>query len=213
MISAVLLLLLSAGRAFGADVYPAANAGYVRDAMFARTRCKLSNQAPDGAAINMEYLMRVVDLCNHNMTQYGASVYATRHMANTRAVQWATDMTYVTDGLILILDATHMDDWFTHGPVTVLPDGVKIDGAFVRTRDMINLATYQNVTVEVRFKPWYDEQMLFYEHSSDWNKEICGFGTVFNVGTTRGWIIAVLLERFQHARINKMAGKNRPILI
>ena len=86
MISAVLLLLLSAGRAFGADVYPAANAGYVRDAMFARTRCKLSNQAPDGAAINMEYLMRVVDLFNHNMTQYGASVYATRHMANTRAV-------------------------------------------------------------------------------------------------------------------------------
>lgn len=110
-------------------------------------------------------------------------------------------------------DATHMDDWVTHGPVTVLPDGVKIDGAFVRTRDMINLATYQNVTVEVRFKLWYDEQMLFYEHSSDWNKEICGFGTVFNVGTTRGWIIAVLVERFQHARINKMAGKNRPILI
>lgn len=159
MISVFLVLMLMATSAW-ADVYPAATAGYVRDT-FAGHSCGLFNNVPDATAINMEYLLSVVDMCNSGLdafgnpisiTSYGTSPYATKHMANTQAVTWAMNMVYDSlYSVALLLDPDWPGDWIFDGQ-EVLPDGIYFAPGFGLARSSLWMnQDGGDVTVEVRF--------------------------------------------------------------
>lgn len=169
-----------------AEVYPAASVGYVRDAFAATGLCSLTNSVSDSVAANMEYLMRAVDICNRGITQYGKSKYVSHQMANTAAVNYMTDLLYVSDGLLVTLGVDNMEDWITDGEGTleILDNGIKLTNQDLRTRDLVDLSPYENVTVEVRFKLENPDDIFMVEHSSDWNTEKCGFGFVVNIRTS-----------------------------
>ena len=67
--------------------YPMANVKYVSD-MAARYGCALVNNANPKTAVNMEYLLKTVDICNAGGTSYGDGQYATKQAANTYAVDY-----------------------------------------------------------------------------------------------------------------------------
>lgn len=169
-----------------AESYPAASVGYVCDVLNKTGLCRLQNSAPDNVAANMEYLMRAVDICNRGITQYGKSEYASHQMANTAAVNYMTDLLYVSDGLLVTLDVNNMEDWITDGEGTleILDNGIKLTHQDLRTRDLVDLSPYENVTVELRFKLENPDDIFMVEHSSDWNTQKCGFGFAVNLRTS-----------------------------
>ncbi|MDR0726815.1 MAG: hypothetical protein LBF37_02005 [Rickettsiales bacterium] len=73
-----------------ADLHPGVTVGHVRD-VFALHGCNLTNSSPENYAANMEYLLKIVDICNRGATGYGATEYATLQGANTYAVDWCAD--------------------------------------------------------------------------------------------------------------------------
>ncbi|MDE6478613.1 MAG: hypothetical protein K2L94_05215 [Alphaproteobacteria bacterium] len=115
-----------------ADVYPAATAGDVSQT-FAGNACWIYNSVPDATAINMEYLLSVVDMCNTGMdavgnpisiTSYGTSPYATKHMANLHAVELAANMVYTAISGVSLLFGAEMTAGWTFDGQEVLPDGI-----------------------------------------------------------------------------------------
>lgn len=71
--------------AYAVDFYPGATVAYV-SGVAARHGCNLKNNAADNIAVNMEYLLKTVDVCNSGRSNYGAGEYATQLGANTMAV-------------------------------------------------------------------------------------------------------------------------------
>lgn len=108
-------LLLCCFASFGAradDLYPVATVGYV-SGVASQYGCSLKNNADPSQIVNMQYLLQTIDLCNMRLTSYGSGTYATRHWANTNAVnkamndliiQIGTLPEYVRDGLVVYYD-------------------------------------------------------------------------------------------------------------
>jgi hypothetical protein len=83
------VIFLSALPAIGADFAPAANTDYLI-AMFDRHGCPMDNEAP-GAGVNIEHLLKTVDICNAKLTSYSTSPQATKVWANTAVIDWCAE--------------------------------------------------------------------------------------------------------------------------
>lgn len=171
------VVFISVGATQAVDFFPAANVGYVKMAMITRG-CFLDNNAPSGQGVNMEYLLKTVDICNGNLTFYGASAQATKQWANTQAVNWSAEnlvalRPYSQDGLIVHLDAinntgsghdasaTVWKDISGHGYDFILYNSPKInandiafDGSnqYARSTNQLSLSALSAVTIEVSFR-------------------------------------------------------------
>ncbi|MDR0803873.1 MAG: hypothetical protein LBO08_02165 [Rickettsiales bacterium] len=73
---------------FADDFYPAASVRAVQIAAMQKC-CLVNNAAPQSSGANMEFLLKTVDICNGNATNYGAGARATTSWANTAAVDGA----------------------------------------------------------------------------------------------------------------------------
>jgi hypothetical protein len=188
------------------DSFPAANVGYVKVAMV-RRGCIFTNTAPANQGANMEYLLKTVDICNNNLTNYGATARATHHWANTNAVDWCAEnlvmeRTYSQDGLIVHLDAVNNTGSGHSGSITVWKDisghgndftlfnspainavDISFNGVnqYARSTNMLNLSGFNAVTIEFSFKILSSAAQIFlFEHSPNWNTNTGGFGIVLN---------------------------------
>ncbi len=108
LITFLLSLFLFISTAYADDLYPAANAGYVKKA-FLESDCLLMNTTPDGTAVNMEYLLKTVDICNNGVTSYGSTESATTQWANTNAVDWCAENLIIEDKHIMFTGAEYIN--------------------------------------------------------------------------------------------------------
>ena len=97
----IFLLLVSPAYSAVTGWYPMANVGYVSE-VAAMHGCTLNNNADSNMAVNMEYLLQTIDICNGHRTNYGSGTYATQQAANTVAVN------DVFERLIEEFDGFHM---------------------------------------------------------------------------------------------------------
>lgn len=98
---------------YATDYYPVATVEYVSGVAL-QYGCQLTNRADTSLIVNMEYLLKTVDICNAGITTYGTGQYATNQWANTYAVDWSIQNlvlwsdempNYIQDGLVIYYDS------------------------------------------------------------------------------------------------------------